>query len=268
MNHSKRLLRIAEKILADVHFSTQQEFDEYLKNHPNYREDTKFFVNGVQVKAPPREKNNDSSEMTDEQKIIDSMTDEQKKIHSVAIGSFYKWSGVMVDAAAVATHPYTLHKLSENEDERVRKEVARNRHTHPKTLKKLIEDESEKVRAEVAYRSDTPLEIIEKLSDDKSDWVRSSLTFNSNIPFEIMEKLSNDESEDVRSSVALKDYTPLEIIEKLSDDKSEKVRLYLLENSYLSPYIMSKLSLDDESLDVRSKADSTLRAFERKYGWW
>ena len=66
MNHTKRLLRIAEKILADVHFSTQQEFDEYLKNHPNYREDTKFYVNGVQVKAPPKQKKKPSQRSTEE----------------------------------------------------------------------------------------------------------------------------------------------------------------------------------------------------------
>ena len=53
---AKKLLRIAKKILSDVHFSTQQEFDEYLKNHPGYRENTRFFVNGVQVKAPPKQK--------------------------------------------------------------------------------------------------------------------------------------------------------------------------------------------------------------------
>ena len=79
MNHTKRLLRIAEKILADIHFSTQKEFDEYLKSHPNYRENTKFYVNGVQVKAPPREKKkNDSSEMTDEQKKLHQMAREVK----------------------------------------------------------------------------------------------------------------------------------------------------------------------------------------------
>ena len=56
-----RLEIISKKILSDVHFSTQQEFEEYLKNHPGYRENTRFFVNGVQVKAPPKQKKKPST---------------------------------------------------------------------------------------------------------------------------------------------------------------------------------------------------------------
>lgn len=56
MDIRKRLIKVAKKILSDVNFSTQQEFEEYIKNHPNYREDTNFFVDGMQVSAPPREK--------------------------------------------------------------------------------------------------------------------------------------------------------------------------------------------------------------------
>ena len=57
MDIRKKIIKIASNILADINFNSQKEFEEYLKNHPNYREDTKFFVDGMQVSAPPREKN-------------------------------------------------------------------------------------------------------------------------------------------------------------------------------------------------------------------
>ena len=159
MNHTKRLLRIAEKILADVHFRTQQEFDEYLKNHPNYREDTKFFVNGVQVKAPPKQKKNDDR-MTEEQKMLDRLS------------------------------------VSKNAD--LRFDVARDQNTHPKTLEKLSEDKEHFVRAEVAYNPNTPSETLDKLSRDKNEYVREGVALNENATQEILDILSIDKNEYVR----------------------------------------------------------------------
>ena len=52
MNIRSRLLKVANNILADINFNSQKEFEEYIKNHPNYREDTKFFVDGMQVSVP------------------------------------------------------------------------------------------------------------------------------------------------------------------------------------------------------------------------
>ena len=211
MNHSKRLLRIAEKILADVHFSTQQEFDEYLKNHPNYREDTKFYVNGVQVKAPPREKNNDSSEMTDE----------QKKLHDMI------------------KHPH----------EGARANIARNPKTHPKTLEKLSEDCSKYVRQEVARNPNTPLEILEKLSEDKHHGVRFWLVSNPKTPSEIINRLSKDEDSGVRSLVAKNPKTSIENLEKLSEDKNFGVREDVAKNPNTPSETLERLSKDHS--DVR-----------------
>ena len=66
----KRLLIIAKKILSDVHFSTQKEFEEYLKNHPGYRENTRFYVNGVQVKAPPKQKKKPSTSQRSTEELV------------------------------------------------------------------------------------------------------------------------------------------------------------------------------------------------------
>ena len=65
-----KLETISKKILSDVHFSTQKEFEEYLKNHPGYRENTKFFVNGVQVKAPPKQKKKPSTSQRSTEELI------------------------------------------------------------------------------------------------------------------------------------------------------------------------------------------------------
>ena len=63
MNLFQRLSKIASLVLADLNFTSQEQFEEYLKNHPNTRKDTKFFVNGVEVKAPNQGKKKEKKEV-------------------------------------------------------------------------------------------------------------------------------------------------------------------------------------------------------------
>lgn len=55
-----RILKIAKKILSDVILRDEQEFKEYLENHPDYREDTVFIVDGVKRQAPHKNKKTES----------------------------------------------------------------------------------------------------------------------------------------------------------------------------------------------------------------
>lgn len=56
MNTQKRLHKIAKRILSDLNFSTREQLDDYLKKHPNTRLDTKFFVDGIEVKVDGQSK--------------------------------------------------------------------------------------------------------------------------------------------------------------------------------------------------------------------
>ena len=234
MNHTKRLLRIAGKILADIHFSTQQEFDEYLKNHPNYREDTKFYVNGVQVKAPPREKNNNDSEMTEEQKKLHQMMMRPKSFDDLTIV-----------AGHTGAHPTTLDILA-NKAERTLKQDNISNQAYNKTFMVLIrisnnQNASEKTLNRVV-NSAHAYEDVDKYSaySRKDDLIGSAVKHpnvskstiydfyedyplhaasNPNCPTDILEKLSLNDGDFVRLSVFENPNTPKQTREKLSKDK-------------------------------------------------
>ena len=196
MNHSKRLLRIAEKILADVHFSTQQEFDEYLKNHPNYRENTKFYVNGVQVKAPPKQKKNPFDPPSEEEEKIMKMSESQ-------------YPEIRREAAMLTDDNEIIERLSNDKDEIVRASLSYNPNTPKEIFEKLYKKGGKYVLGWMASSKHTPTEILEKLYDDSFDelksktldgaGIRESLASNPNASYSMLEKLSKDTYDDVRN---------------------------------------------------------------------
>ena len=211
MNHTKRLLRIAEKILADVHFRTQQEFDEYLKNHPNYREDTKFFVNGVQVKAPPREKNNDA-----------------------VLRKKYSWPNINKKMNMEEIKKKYPQEFEENQS-LIRKHFNNpSYHRDPIDLEPMASDQY------------TPADILEKLSKHYDSMIRRFVAQNPQSPMEILEKLSKDTDEFVRIGVAKNPSAGTQLLKKLLQDKSPRVRLGIYDNPNATQDMIDTIEKDKE----------------------
>lgn len=55
MNDRERILKIAKNVIADIVLRDENELNKYIKDHPDYREDTVFVVNGIARKAPPKQ---------------------------------------------------------------------------------------------------------------------------------------------------------------------------------------------------------------------
>ena len=196
MSIKSRIVKVAEKILDEVvsdiqekevtsaiDVGTEEGLKKYIEQHPDYREDTVFIVNGVERKAPPKQKKNKSED--DEIK----MTDEQKK----------------------------LHEMSNSDDEKIRIEVAKSDNIHLATLYKLTDDSSDSVRRYVAGNHNANEEILDKLSKDKSSYVRRTVASNSNVPKKILDNLANDSNYDVLGQLAWNKNTDPKTIEKIAE---------------------------------------------------
>ena len=145
-----------------------------------------------------------------------------------------------------------LIKLSEDEDQEVRREVANNRSTPPEVLVKLSVDKDVEVREGAAGNPSTPPEVLVKLSVDKDVKVREKVARNGSTPPEVLVKLSEDENEYVRVEVARNGSTPPEALAKLSGDKSPRVRKRVVTNPSTPPEALAKLS-GDELYDILIK---------------
>ena len=240
MNHSKRLLKIAEKILADVHFSTQQEFDEYLKNHPNYREDTKFYVNGVQVKAPPKQKkNNDSSEMTEEQKKLHDMMEHPKSFDDLTIV-----------AGHTDAHPTTLDILADKAERTLKQENLSNQ-AYNKTfmvLTRISENQnaSEKTLNRVVYSASAYEDVDKYSAYSRKDSLIGSAVKHPNVSKDIMYAFYKDYPVHAASNPNC----PTDILEELSLNEGDFVRLCVLENPNTSKQTREKLSKDKKVMEL------------------
>ena len=97
-----------------------------------------------------------------------------------------------------------LEKLSEDEEEYVRRKVAQNPQTSAKTLAKMSEDMSEDkywdVRCCIVRNPQTSAETLAKLSEDENDYVRYNVTQSPKADIIILEKLSGDKVKMVRKS--------------------------------------------------------------------
>ena len=160
-----------------------------MKNHPNYREDTKFFVDGMQVSAPPREKGGKKEKI--------QMTDEQKKIHERVVSDSNHYSDNRIVRSQIDSflrgkkiHPLTLDYLSDHDNEYLRRTIADHPNTSKKTLEKLSKDKIKEVREMVAQNPKTSSETLEKLSNDKDLLVVLAVYNNPRVPEKIRKKLS------------------------------------------------------------------------------
>lgn len=264
MDIRKKILKIAEKILADVHFSTQQEFDEYLKNHPGYRENTKFFVNGVQIKAPPKQNKNNDGEMTDEQKKLHSMINDQDEAVRISV------------AKNPNTHPYTLHKMSDDESPSVRRRIIVNPNVTAMTLQKLGDDESSYVRKNVASHPKTPEETLRKLCGDKDLEVRGGILQNPKTSPETIKNIAekfygpqnprDTEAIFFKKDIALSPNAPVEVLEKLCEDNDACFEVYIslmtLERpTEIKKRLLKKMSEGNDK-EMKKIADDLLKVIE------
>ena len=71
MDAQIRLFKIAKHIISDIVLRNEKEFKKYLEDHPNYRKDTVFIVDGVKRKAPKNNEKGTSKKKTD--KLVESI---------------------------------------------------------------------------------------------------------------------------------------------------------------------------------------------------
>ena len=127
-SHFKRILKIASNILADINFNNKEEFDEYLKNHPNYRENTKFFVNGIQTKPPSKKKKEHPNEgVSERQKYVDDWTNTiQSSTPTVLVNPYDNPDDIEINPLYVLSYgndKKTIFKPTTTKDAGVRKSV-------------------------------------------------------------------------------------------------------------------------------------------------
>jgi len=148
--------------------------------------------------------------------------------------------------------PEMFEELAEDEEWRVRSEVAKNPNTPVEVLRKLAEDENERVRREVAKNPNIPVEVLRKLAEDENETVTSNVAKNPKTPPEILRKLAEDEDWHVRYDVARNPNTPVEVLRKLAEDENGDVRWGVATNPSIPAEAFMKLA-EDEDLYVRMK---------------
>ena len=177
----------------------ETEWEGYQEFHPDAKKDDYIIVpdkiKEVRKKLTPYQ-----------QKKHDKIHHPDRNVRSGIAGSF-------------ATHPYTLHELSDDEDVGVRRRIAQNPNTSKKTLRKLSQDKSEGVRTAVASHPNTPQKILKKMSRDENPKIREEVAVNPSTHPKLLEKLSNDEDMWVRKAVAYNRSAPRKILERLSQEK-------------------------------------------------
>ena len=87
-----------------------------------------------------------------------------------------------IDLALNTTTPETLERLSNDEDWKVRLEVANNPNTPTETLERLANDDDWVIRWYLATNPNTPPKALERLANDKSYYVRCGVAKNPNTP--------------------------------------------------------------------------------------
>lgn len=132
---------------------------------------------------------------------------------------------------------YFLHLLSNDDNVRVRCEVARNSKTELYTLDNLSRDEEFLVRAAVAAHT-LDYNLLDKLSRDKYYKVRVAVADNDNVTFDILNALSDDLSFDVIEKIAKNPNASSDTLKKVYD------RLFNYFNEhygYLINYVLSDI---------------------------
>ena len=151
-----------------------------------------------------------------------------------------------------------LRKFTEDKNVWVRKEVAKNPRTPAEILMKLAEDENGLVRMEVVDNPKAPVELLRKLAEDGEEYVRRELVENPNTPVDILMRLTADENKDVRKEVARNPRTPVETLRKLAEDGDKYVKEAVTNNPNTPVDILTKLAEDEDKM-VRQQIAKRLR---------
>ncbi len=109
-------------------------------------------------------------------------------------------------------------------------------------LRELSENDNEGVRSDVAKNSALPIDIQKTLVDDKNWMVRNYLGANRSIDSSVAQILSDDSDHRVRWTVAKNPNSPEEILLKLAEDESPQVLLKLISNEAITVEVMMKVA--------------------------
>ena len=142
--------------------------------------------------------------------------------------------------------PEIIDELAEDEDWRVRKEVAKNPKAPVEALRKFTEDKNIWVRKEVAKNPRTPAEILMKLAEDENGLVRMEVVDNPKAPVELLRKLAVDEEEYVRRELVENPNTPIDILMRLAEDENKDVRKEVARNPRTPVETLRKLAEDGD----------------------
>ena len=149
-----------------------------------------------------------------------------------------------------STSPEILKELAEDEDVKVRREVAMKPKTPVEAFMQLAEDEDMEVRRRVTMNPNTPVDILTKLAEDENKMVRQQIAKRFRTPVEALRKLAEDEDANVRYEVAKHPNTPVEALMKLAEDKNEGVRYAVVRNPRTPAEALMKMA-GDGSFGIR-----------------
>ncbi len=138
--------------------------------------------------------------------------------------------------------------LSEDEDQWVRRNLAKNPNLIESVQLKLADDEKEVVREYLAENPNLFESVQIKLADDKYDLVIRNLATNPNLIESLQIKFADDEEEWVRRNLAQNPNLIESLQLKLADDESKHVRENLASNRNLFESVQIKLA--DNEYDV------------------
>jgi hypothetical protein len=122
-----------------------------------------------------------------------------------------------------------LEQLLEDNEERVRRNVARYFDTSVSLLERWAGDEDVAVRRHAAAHPRTPASLLEQLVNDADGFVRLNVAKNPNLPASLLEQLVKDKDGSVRVQVAQHPDLPLSLLASLLSDRQPMVRRVAVE---------------------------------------
>ena len=164
----------------------------------------------------------------------------------------------------VVQHPHVTEQILEtmvnDESYEVRRAIAKHA-KFASILKRMSRDEEDMVRADVAENPFTPQEVLEELLNDPEAYVIDNMACNPKAPADILRKI-------VAKGIGLKHVAnnpnaPLDVLEVLMKSDDDEVRAYLSLNEHLTIDMLKEL-VKDERCCVRAQAEETLEKVKRK----
>ena len=151
-----------------------------------------------------------------------------------------------------------LAKLSNDEDDSIRKLVAENPSTSPELLLKIAEDKFEifTIRLVAIRNPSMSIESLVKFAENPHPGFRSAVANNRSTPPEVLSRLSEDGYGTIKNSVALNPSTPPEVLAKLSNDENDTIRRNIAENPSTPPELLAKLADSDDHGILTSVAEN------------